>query len=76
MPTLNWTGANARSLNPLNLSYTNHAEVMHYGKRVGDVFALPNGFYLPKIDGVQGEQCATPDQAARKVVEMHQELRS
>lgn len=76
MPTLNWTGERMPNAGLLYLSYTNRADVMHYGTRVGDVFALPDGYYLPKIDGIQGEKCATPDQAARVVVELHTEYGS
>lgn len=76
MPTLNWTGQRSISGSLLDLRFNNKANVMHDGKLVGYVFALPNGYYLPKIEGMQDSECATPDQAARKVVEMHQEFRS
>lgn len=76
MHTLNWTGERMPNAGLLYLSYTDRADVMRDGALVGSVFALPDGFYLPKIDGIAGEKCATPDQAARAVIDLHTKYRS
>ena len=75
MPTLNWTGQRSGRVGLLYLEYTNLAEVIDHGKKIGEVFALPNGYYRPSIDGIRDDDCATPDQAALKVVELHQKFR-
>jgi hypothetical protein len=73
MPTLIWTdNRSPANAGLLDLHYTNRATVMHYSENIGSVYALTNGYYRPSIDGIRGEDCATPDQAAREVARLHE----
>lgn len=74
-PTLEWAGIRSRPASLLNLAYDDMAVVFLEGQLIGAVYHLPNGYYLPKIEGMQDEQQATPDAAARKVVEMWETYR-
>ncbi len=76
--TLQWTGRSCSqaAVGLLNLAYTNSADVLLDGTRVGEVFALHNGYYRPSVDGIRGDNCATVDTAKREVVRLHKTYRA
>lgn len=71
MMRLEWTGQSMPNAGLLYQSYRDLADVYDDDKRIGTVLHLPNGFYRPSLDGLRGEDLATPDQAMREVGRLH-----
>lgn len=72
-----WTGRRCTAPSLLYLSYNDLATVTDEdGRWIGEILHLPNGYYLPRVDGIRGDDCATADSALRKVVELHKKFRS
>jgi hypothetical protein len=75
-PTITWTGQRMRGTGLLYQDYQDLANVTLEGRWIGEVLHLPNGYYRPRIDGIRGEDCSTPDSALREVAKLHKKFRS